>query len=98
MKELFATVFSGVMASAVAYPLATFVLLGLAPVAIAAISRNIVGFVVVTSGAISGFATSALMQGTSDYVLALWGVLWLISIAFLLFGRPQTGVASASDW
>jgi hypothetical protein len=98
MKELFATVFSGVMASAVAYPLATFVLLGVAPVVIAAISRNIIGFVIVTCGAVCGFATAALMQSTSDPVWALWGVLWLTSIAFLLFGRPQTGVASASDW
>jgi len=98
MKELFATVFSGVMSSAVAYPLATFVLLGLAPVAIAAISRNMVGFVIVTGGAISGFAASALMQCTSELVLVLWGVLWLISIAFLLFGRAESGVTSASDW
>jgi hypothetical protein len=98
MKELFGTLFSGVMASAVAYPLATFVLLGLAPVGIAAIARNIIGFVIVTCGAVCGFATSALIQGTSNYVLVLWGVLWLVSIAFLLFGRPQIGVASASDW
>jgi hypothetical protein len=98
MKELFDTLFGFIVAGAAAYPVATFVLLGLGAVAIAAIARNIVGLAIVGCGVIAGFALSFLLGSVSGVLLALWGALWLVSIAFLLFGRSQSGVPAAGDW
>ena len=96
MKELFDTLFGTVAVYAVAYPLATFVLLGLGAVALAVISRNVVGLAIVACAAIAGFAL-AYLTGIVRPLMALWGVLWLISIAFLIFGRPEAAATSADD-
>jgi hypothetical protein len=97
MKELFDTLFGAFVAYAVAYPLATFVVLGLGAVVLAAISRNVVSLAIVGCGAIAGFALAFLTGNVSGPLLALWGALWVIAIAFLMFGGSEAAPTSAED-
>jgi len=96
MKELYLAVPGAVMSYVVAYPLVTCIALGLAPVAIVAISRNVVGLAIVGCGAIAGFAFAFLLiralGDLSAWWLMAWGALWLLALAFLIFGRPAPGV------
>src|SRR5262245_10689093 len=96
MKDLFDALFGSIVGYASAHPLATFVLLGLGAVAVAVVARNVVGLAIVGCGAIAGFAL-AVQTGPTELLLALWGVLWLVSIGFLIFGGPQGSATSAND-
>jgi len=99
MKELYLAVPGGVIGYATAYPLVTCIVLGLVPVAIVALSRNVVGLSTVGCGAVAGFALAFLVSrsagAVSGWWIAAWGALWLIALAFLAFGRPAPGVVSA---
>jgi hypothetical protein len=97
MKELFDTLFGTVAVYGLAYPLATFVLLGLGAVALAVISRNVVGLAIVGCAAIVGFALAYLTGIVTGPLMALWGVLWLISVAFFILGSPEAAATSADD-
>jgi hypothetical protein len=97
MKELFDALFGTVLAYTVAYPLATFVLLGLGAVVVAVISRNVVALAVVGCGAIAGFALAYLTGTVTGPLLALWGALWMIAIAFLMFRASEASVTPADD-
>jgi len=97
MKDLFDALFGSIVGYASAYPLATFVLLGLGAVAVAVVARNVVGLAIVGCGAIAGFALAFLTGSRSELLLALWGALWLVSIGFLIFGGPQGSATSAND-
>jgi hypothetical protein len=101
MKELYLAVPDAVIGYATAYPLVTCIVLGLAPVAIVALSRNVVGLSIVGCVAAAGFALAFLVSRTagpvSGWWLALWGALWVIALAFLVFGRPAPGVVSAGS-
>ena len=97
MKELFDVLFGTVLAYTVAYPLATFVLLGLGAVVVAVISRNVVALAIVGCGAIVGFALAYLTETVTGPLLALWGALWVIAIAFLMFRASETAVTSTDD-
>jgi len=97
MKELFDALFGLIVSYTSAYPLATFVLLGLGAVAVAVIARNVVGLAIVGCGAIVGFALAFLTGSLTGPLLALWGVLWLVSIGFLIIGGPQGSATSANE-
>jgi hypothetical protein len=97
MKELLELIRSGIMACATAYPLATFVVLGLGPLVIAALSRNVVGLAIVACGAIAGFSVGYLIGAPVGPLFIVWGVLWLIAFLFLMLGRPQSRVITAND-
>jgi|SRR5262245_45887855 hypothetical protein len=97
MKELFDALFGLIVSYTSAYPLATFVLLGLGAVAVAVIARNVVGLAIVGCGAIVGFALAFLTGSLTGPLLALWGVLWLVSIGFLMFGGSQGSATSTND-
>jgi hypothetical protein len=82
-----------------AYPLAAMFVLALGPIPIVALARNPVGAVIVIGLVIMGvgLAVGVTQEGIDirpfDSValrmaLALWGALWPIAIAFLIFGRP----------
>jgi hypothetical protein len=97
MKELFDALFGAVLAYTVAYPLATFVLLGLGAVVVAVISRNVVALAIVGCGAIGGFALAYLTGTVTGPLLALWGALWMIAIAFLMFRASEAAATSTDD-
>ena len=97
MKELFDALFGLIVSYTSAYPLATFVLLGLGAVTVAVIARNVVGLAIVGCGAIGGFALAFLTGSLTGPLLALWGVLWLVSIGFLMFGGSQGSATSTND-
>jgi hypothetical protein len=84
---------------ATAYPLTATCLLALGPVALVLLSRSPVGAVIVIGLAIAGLglAIEVTPAGINARpfespllrsALALWGALWPIAIAFLIFGRP----------
>jgi fumarate reductase subunit D len=90
-----------------AYPLAATALLAFGPIAIVALARNPVGAVIVIGLVIMGLGLA--LEVTQDGInvrpfesdvlrmaLALWGALWPIAIAFLIFGRPPV-YASAGN-
>lgn len=97
MKELLELIRSGIMAYATAYPVATFVVLGLGPLVIAALSRNVVGLAIVACGVIAGFCAWYLIGEPIGWLFLLWGALWFISLLFLMLGRPQSRVITAND-
>jgi hypothetical protein len=97
MKELFDVLFGTVLAYTVAYPLATFVLLGLGAVVLAVISRNVVALAIVGCGAIVGFALSYLTGTVTGPLLGLWGALWMIAIVFLMFRGSAEAAATSTD-
>jgi hypothetical protein len=97
MKELFDALFGTVLAYTVAYPLATFVLLGLGAVIVAVISRNVVALAIVGCGAIVGFALAYLTGTVTGPLLGLWGALWMIAIAFLMFRGSEAAATSTDD-
>jgi hypothetical protein len=82
-----------------AYPLAAMSLLAFGPIAIALLSRNPVAAVIVIGLVIMGLgpALDVTRDGISFrpfdstallIAIAVWGTLWPIAIAFLIFGRP----------
>ena len=86
-----------------AYPLAAMSLLAFGPIAIALLSRNPVGAVIVIGLVIMGLgpALDVTQNGISFrpfdstsllIAFAIWGTLWPIAIAFLIFGRPPVYV------
>jgi hypothetical protein len=97
MKELFDVLFGTVLAYTVAYPLATFLLLGLGAMVVAVVSRNVVALAVVGCGAIAGFALAYLTGTVTGPLLALWGGLWMIAIAFLIFRASEAPATSNDD-
>ena len=97
MKDFFETLRIFIADYAAAYPLVTFLLLGLGPIVIAALSRNVVGLAIVACGAIFGFAIALMTGSFYQVLLGWWGILWLISLAFLLFGRPAPQLSPPRD-
>jgi hypothetical protein len=84
---------------ATANPLAAMCLLALGPIAIVLLARNPVGAVIVIGLVIMGLGLALEVSQAGINVrpfesavlrmaLALWGALWPIAIAFLIFGRP----------
>jgi fumarate reductase subunit D len=82
-----------------AYPLAAMYVLAFGPIAIVALARNPVGAVIVIGLVIMGLGLALAVTQDGLYfrpldsvalriALALWGTLWPIAIAFLIFGRP----------
>src|SRR5262245_55377799 len=97
MKELLEVIRSWIMAGATAYPLATFVVLGLGPLVIAALSRNVVGLAIVACGVIAGFSVGYLIGEPVAPLFILWGVLWLVAFLSLMLGRSDSRVITAND-
>jgi hypothetical protein len=84
---------------ATTYPLSAMCVLAFGPIAIVALARNPVGVVIVVGLVImglglalavtqDGIAVRPLDSAVLRLALALWGALWPIAIAFLIFGRP----------
>jgi hypothetical protein len=82
-----------------AYPLAAMFVLAFGPIAIVALARSPVGAVIVIGLVMMGLglAIGVTQEGIEvrpfnsvplRLALALWGALWPIAIAFLIFGRP----------
>jgi hypothetical protein len=84
---------------ATAYPLTAICVLALGPVLIVMLSRSPVGAMIVIGIAILGLGLAVEVTPAGVNVrpyespvlrmaLALWGALWPIAFAFLIFGRP----------
>jgi hypothetical protein len=84
---------------ATTYPLTAMWLLALGPVLLVWLSRSPVGAMIVIGLAISGLGLALEVTPAGINIrpfespvlrsaLALWGALWPIAIAFLMFGRP----------
>jgi hypothetical protein len=84
---------------ATTYPLTATCVLALGPILIVWLSRSPVGAMIVIGLAIMGvgLAVDVTQAGVNvrpfdslllRMALALWGALWPIAIAFLIFGRP----------
>jgi hypothetical protein len=98
MDAIFAII--GTLTSLVtAHPHVAMSVLAFCPIAIVLLSRNPVGAVIVIGLVIMGMGLAIdvtangvsirpFESGVLYKALALWGALWPIAIAFLIFGRP----------
>jgi hypothetical protein len=100
MDKIFAA-YATASTLAMSYPLTAMWLLALGPVLLVWLSRSPVGAMIVIGLAIAGLGLALEVTQTGINVrpfespvlrsaLALWGALWPIAIAFLIFGRPPT--------
>jgi hypothetical protein len=74
-----------------AYPLIPLSLMALGPVVVVAFARNSIGASIVVVGTVIGLVLAV----TTDALfmqLAFWGVLLLVAIGFLIFGRRRRTV------
>jgi hypothetical protein len=82
-----AEIWDWVVAAIGANPLGALLLIALGPILIVAFARNDVGAIMIIVGTIIGlvvaFTTNALLP-----VLSVFGLLWLVAIGFVIFGRP----------
>jgi hypothetical protein len=83
-----AEIWDGLTRAIMAYPLVPLSLMALGPVVVVAFARNSTGASIVVVGTVIGLVLAV----TTDALflqLAFWGVLFLVAIGFLIFGRPR---------
>lgn len=86
-----AEIWDGLTRAIMAYPLVPLSLMALGPVVVVAFARNSTGASIVVGGTVIGLVLAV----TTDALflqLAFWGVLFLVAIGFLIFGRPRRTV------
>jgi hypothetical protein len=80
--------------AALANSFVALLLIALLPIVIVAFARNSIGASIVIVGTVVGLVF-ALTTDLVFWPLAFFGVLWLVAIGFLIFGRPRRASRSS---